>query len=298
MNTSQKIAFFGTEDFSAVSLKGLLQAGFDISVVITKPDSKKGRGQRLAPPEVKQVADSYGIPVLQPTELSTILPTLQAMQPLVGVLVSYGKIIPQSVIDVFTPGIINLHPSLLPKYRGPSPIESAIYNGDTTTGISVMQLSKAMDAGPVYHQVEMPLNGTETGPSLSDTLAELGTAELIRVLPSIINGTLQPTEQDHDSATYCSLLQKSGSSLSIMSMTAIQAERHVRAYLAYPRSRIEVSGHPVIITKAHVSQSRPDVGVRFSDDNYLAIDQLIAPSGKAMTTDAFMRGYSDSTSQN
>lgn len=291
MNTSQKILFFGTEDFSAASLRALIDAGFTVAAVVTKPDTPKGRGHKLHEPEVKQIADSHGIPVLQPSHISEIEPFVRSLQPVAGVLVSYGKIIPERIIDLFTPGIINVHPSLLPKYRGPSPIESAILNGDAVTGISIMRLTKAMDAGPVYAQTATPLKGSETGPSLSLQLAEFGADELVKHLGTILDGTLAPTEQDDGSATYCSLLSKSDSELKPDSMTAEQAERHVRAYLSYPRSRANINGTTVIVTKAHVQNTPSSVSIKCNNDQYLAIDELVAPSGKTMSAEAFERGY-------
>src|SRR3990167_4760044 len=141
MNTSKKILFFGTEDFSAITLRGMIEAGVMPTAVVTKPDTKRGRSQTFTSPAVKLLAKQYNIPVWQPLKLIEIKDDIIALGDVAGVLVSYGKIIPQSILDLFTPGIINLHPSLLPNYRGPSPIESAIMNGDHTTGASIMQLS-------------------------------------------------------------------------------------------------------------------------------------------------------------
>ena len=149
------IIFFGTEDFSAVSLQKLIDEGFEVAGIITKPDSKKGRGQKLQSPKVKKIGENFKIPVLQPQKMNEIIEFVQNFENPVGVLVSFGRIIPQEIIDLFTPAIVNVHPSLLPKYRGPSPIESAILNGDTKTGVSLMKLSKEMDAGDVYSQEEL-----------------------------------------------------------------------------------------------------------------------------------------------
>lgn len=290
-NISTPILFFGTEDFSAVALEGLLRADFAVKAVVTKPDSPKGRGQKLQSPLVKRIAEQHGIPVLQPTNLDDIIPLVTSLAPVAGVLVSYGRIVPTRIIGLFTPGIINLHPSLLPRYRGPSPIESAILNGDLTTGISIMQLSAKMDAGPVYHQVEAHLRGDERKPELYQKLAELGTSELIAALPRILDGSLQPLPQDDSVATYCSLLSKNDSRLDPLTMTAEQADRHVRAHLGFPRSRIELRGHDIIVTKAHTGDSKDGASVQFSDSRYLIIDELIAPSGKTMNGDEFLKGY-------
>ena len=290
--TSKPILFFGTEDFSAHALSGLIKAGYDIRAVITKPDSKKGRGQKVVAPIVKTLAQSHGICVLQPDKLTTIADDIRALQPIAGVLVSYGKIIPQSIIDLFTPGIINVHPSLLPKYRGPSPIESAIFNGDETTGVTIMQLSAKMDAGPVYSQVKVPLDGTETRIELYKKLADIGTDELLRVIPDIVTEKLKPTIQTEKQASYCQLLRKNDALLDPQTMTAPEAERHVRAYLGFPRSKAAISGQQLIVTKAQlVDQSKTPLDVTFYDGSVLSISEVIAPSGKTLCAEAYLRGY-------
>lgn len=294
--TSKTILFFGTDTFSAASLRELIARGFTIGAVITKPDSRKGRGRHLLKPIVKEIAETNNIPVWQPEttkELTALMEEfLISNEKPLGVLVSYGKIIPQTVIDAFEPGIVNVHPSLLPRYRGPSPIETAILNGDSKTGITIMQLSAAMDAGPIYTQLTVPLLDTETLPELEEQLAEFGARELASTLPSIIDGSLQPTPQDDDKATYCQLLSKDNSTLDTEALTAQQAERQVRAYLAFPKTKTTVAGHTIVITKAHVTNTHNSpLDLRCADGNYLTIDELIGPSGKAMTAASFMNGY-------
>lgn len=290
--TSKTIVFFGTDDFSAISLQALIKNGFSIGAVVTKPDNRKGRGRELLKPVVKQIAEANNIPVWQPVKVAEITENVQQLDDPIGVLVSYGKIIPQSVIDLFTPGIINVHPSLLPLYRGPSPIETAILNGDSKTGVTIMQLSAAMDAGPMYTQITVPLDGTETAPTLEDKLAELGAQQLCTVLPEIISGAIQPTPQNDEDATYCKLLKKEDSLLDAASITAGQAERRVRAYLAFPKTKVTIAGHQVVITKAHVSDSHETaLDLICADGRSLSIDELIGPSGKAMNAQAFVNGY-------
>lgn len=292
--TTNPIVFFGTEDFSLIALNKLIEAGFPIAAVVTKPDSKKGRGQKLVEPPVKVLAHSHNIPVLQPHKLSEITDHIIELQPVTGVLVSYGKIIPQSIIDLFTPGIINLHPSLLPRYRGPSPIESAIANGDQETGITIMQLSARMDAGPMYAFSPLELTGRETRPQLYETLGELGSQVLIATLPGIISGKLTPTPQDEDGATYCQLLSKEDAWIDPTSLTAAEVERRVRAHLGFPKSKLRVLGHDIIILHAHVSsKQKTPLDIECSDGAFVSIDELIAPSGKTMSADAFLRGYAE-----
>jgi methionyl-tRNA formyltransferase len=294
-NTSAKIIFFGTEEFSLAALTGLIEAGYNIAAVVTKPDSKKGRGQQLTPPSVKVLAIRHNIPVWQPIKLTDIADDIQTMGQVTGILVSYGKIIPQSIIDLFTPGIINVHPSLLPKYRGPSPIESAIMNGDKTTGVTIMQLSAQMDAGPIYSARQYPLVGSETQPHLYIALATFGVKLLLETLPSVLDRSLRPTLQDDSKAVYCQLLKKSDAHLDLNVMTASQAERAIRAHLDYPKSKLTLLKHECTILKAHVSPIQKNhLDIKCQDGMYLCIDELIAPSGRKMSVSAFIRGYTPS----
>ena len=313
---SKTIIFFGTDSFSASALQSLIEAKYDIAAVVTKPDSKSGRGQQLTAPLVKQIAQKNGIPVWQPTKLIDIIDDITVIKQttdVIGVLSSYGRIVPQAIIDLFSPGIINIHPSLLPLYRGPSPIETALINGDSQTGVSIMKLTAEMDAGPVYAQEIYTLDGTETAPQLYQTLAALGGRMLIETLPSIIEANLLPSPQSN-AAIFCYLLKKEDALLNTDEMTAVQAERQVRAYLAFPKTKLLItrSGkntnepedkiknetESIIITKAHLTvdqgESTPaekDFVVAFKDTSYLTIDELIAPSGKLMSGQSFKNGY-------
>jgi len=292
-NVSKTIIFFGTEDFSLTALHGLIDAGYNIAAVITKPDSKRGRGQILTAPGVKILAQKHHIPVWQPDKISDINDNIKHLGTnIAGVLVSFGKIIPQSTIDLFSPGIINVHPSLLPIYRGPSPIESAIKNGDSQTGVSIMQLSDQMDTGPVYGQAIHKLSGNETSPEIYDTLAGVGTKLLLDLLPSILDNSLQPSPQDESKAIYCNLLSKKDSWLNPESIPAPSAERLVRANLEFPKTKINISGHNIIITKSHVSsEQKSPLDILCLGGGYLSIDELIAPSGRNMSARDFINGY-------
>ena len=287
------IVFFGTEEHSLVALKGLVEAGYAVALVITKPDTAKGRGKKIIPPAVKVYAESQGIAVLQPTKLTDCIDAISAIDHRIGVLVSYGKIIPQQILDLFEPtGIINIHPSLLPRYRGPSPIESAIVNRDNKTGVTLMKLSAAMDAGPIYMQVPYALDNTETKPELYDTLFTLGTNLLTANLPKIISGDKTPVTQDESEASYCSLLTKANGELNLATITPGNAEARIRAYLGYPKTYLTIGEHRVIVTRAHgVMTKETPLDLECSNGAYLSIDELIAPSGKKMTAQEFLRGY-------
>lgn len=296
-----KIVFFGTEDFSAPSLRALLAANYDIVAVVTKSDTVRGRGHKIDSPIVAKIARDFNsqnptceIKIFQPAKLSEIENDLRELRPEVGVLVAYGKIIPQSVIDVFPHGIINVHPSLLPKYRGPSPMETAIANGDRETGITIMALAKEMDAGPIYYQEKIKLLSTETRPEIYAEFSRRGAELIIEKLSEIISGELQPIPQNDSEATYCQLLTRDDGILNPHIMTAAECDRRVRAYLGWPRTRLNFHGRNVIVTKTKVlgdfaGDNWPDV-VKCKNETALQIVELIAPSGRTMKTADYLRG--------
>lgn len=300
-NTSKTILFFGTEDFSAYTLEALIEAGFHIGAIITKPDTRRGRGKKLVTPRVKEIGLAHNIPVWQPTKLADIAADIATFDQPTGVLVSFGKIIPQSIIDLFTPGIINLHPSLLPLYRGPSPIESAILHGDNETGVSIMQLSAKMDAGPVYLQETTPLIGTETAPELYESLGKRGAELLIAALPQILDNTLPAVPQDDTRATYCQLIQKHDGTID-WHKSADQIAREVRAYTPWPGSRATLGGVDLQVVDCtsndtapgaqpgahHISHDRLFVAAGKGEVEIIALK----PAGKKeMPARAFLAGY-------
>lgn len=290
---SASIVFFGTDDFSLIPLRDMIGAGFNIVAVVTKPDTKSGRGQKIGQPAVKRLAIKKRIPVLQPKDLSEIADLLSNMGQAAGVVVSYGKIIPIEIINIFELGMINVHPSILPHYRGPSPIESAILNGDKHTGVTIMKLTAKMDAGPIYAQEEIKLSGKETKPELRDTLSKVGSDLLIRLLPQIMDGHIKPSPQDDTKASYSKLLTKIDGNINPKTTTATQAERMVRAYLGFPKTRTNLFDRDVIITKAHIEKtSNSPADIVFYDGSVLSIDELIAPSGRKINGREFFNGYS------
>lgn len=303
-NTSQvvtssktRIIFFGNERLASgiastdtPILRGLIEHGYDIAAIVSHHADGNSRNNRKL--EVAKIAEKHNIPLLLPDRPSSIKDELIAFGAEIAVLVAYGRIIPQSIIDIFPKGIVNIHPSLLPRYRGPTPIESPILNGDAKTGVSIMQLSSGMDSGPVYAQQQISLTGKETKFELYDQLAAASTTLFFETFPNILDNSLQPTPQDESQVTYCQLLQKSDGVLDPEHMDATQAERKVRAFLGFPKTKLAVLDQQIIITKAHVSsQQKTPLDILFQDGAYLSVDELIAPSGKTMTASAFLNGY-------
>ena len=292
-----RVIFFGNErlvsglpETKTPILSGLIENGYNVVAVVSHQGETTSRKAQTL--KVAEVAAANNIPVFLPHKPSDIMNELTELHADIAILAAYGKIIPQAVIDLFPLGIINIHPSLLPKYRGSTPIETPIANGDTETGVSIMQLVAQMDAGPVYAQVRTPLDGTETKLSLYERLSDIGSELFFENLPKIIDGSLVATPQDESAATYCQLFTKDDAILNPEKLTAEQAERRVRAFLAYPKTKATIAGHSVVITKAHISSdgSTP-LDIQCSDGKFLSVDELIGPSGRLMPAKAFLNGY-------
>jgi methionyl-tRNA formyltransferase len=291
MNRSERLVFFGTDEFSAAILKRLLASGWPVVGVVTQPDKPAGRGQKPAEPAVKQAVKAHGIKLFQPEKVAKIIFEIAALEPSHGVLAAYGQIVPQSLIDIFPGGIINVHPSLLPKYRGASPIEAAILAGDHTSGISLMALNAFMDEGPVYAQKEVILTGEETQSELYSRMAEIGGTFLVERLPAIADGSLPPEPQVDSKATYANLVKKQDGQIN-WDKSALFYERQIRAYATWPKSRAKINTKEVIVTKARVAKNESDGQlVMKCQPGYLEILELVGPSGKTMSGADFLRGY-------
>jgi len=216
-----RIIFFGTPEFAKIVLEKLIpahnlpnkagkQADFEIVAVVTAPDKPVGRKQVLTPPLIKVLAQENNIPVLQPNKLNNeFISKLKELDPDLHVVASYGKIIPQAVLDIPKHGNINVHPSLLPKYRGASPIQSVLLNGDKETGVTIMLMDEKMDHGEIVSSIQCPVSKNEKFKELHDRLANLGADLLVKTIPDYLSGKIKPQEQDHDKATFCKMIKKS-----------------------------------------------------------------------------------------
>jgi methionyl-tRNA formyltransferase len=297
MSKSKKLVFFGNERLATgitstnvLTLKALLNNGYEVLAVIANFNEGRSRNSRKL--EIAEVAKQHSIPVLIPTHLHDIKDDIKAMNADFGVLVAYGKIIPKEIIDVFPHGIINIHPSLLPQYRGPTPIEQAVIDGVGKTGTSIMRLVAAMDAGPVYTQEKITLSGNESKLELANKLLGLGSRLLVDNLPSILSGALSPTPQDDSKATYTHLLNKDDGNVDWQKPAEL-IEHEVRAFTGFPKSKAKILDRDVIITKSRVAKNKDDGDLVIEcQPGWLEVREIIAPSGRSVTGAEFIRGYS------
>ncbi len=303
---SKTILFFGNERLATgvttqtPILKQLVLNGYDVkAMVITPRQNHSSRKPRQL--EAVEFASGHGIQIIEAAKLRDQLKALETYNAEVAVLAAFGKIVPQEVIDIFPRGIINIHPSLLPKHRGSMPIEGPILTGEKETGVSLMKLVKEMDAGPVYDQVKIPLNGSESKQELSDRLGELGAIRLIELLPGILDGWVLPKPQSTDGISYDSRITAEMSAMDFRK-TAALLEREIRAFLGWPRSRTIIGQKPVIVTSAHALAETTDLlPGKFSNINgelavgtaqgLLVIDKLIPVNSKEMSGKDFLRGH-------
>lgn len=285
------IIFYGTSEFAVPSLEALVNDGrFSVLAVVTQPDRPVGRHAIREKPPVKIAAEDLGIPVLQFEQVKSdeAFEKLKALKADVAVVASFGQIIPQRVLDLYKYGMVNVHSSLLPKYRGASPITAAIANGDNETGVTIMLIDAKMDHGPILAMQSMPISSTETTTSLTPKLASMGASLLVQTLPEYIEGTLVPVEQEHEKATFVKLLKREDGLLDPSTKTAAELERLVRAYQPWPGTFIIKNGKRYKILEAHVGTGEPSLLCK--DGAFLVIDR-IQPEGKPpLEGAAFLRG--------
>lgn len=233
--SNSKIIFFGTPNVSAEVLRALHSAGYEIASVVTNPDQPVGRKHTITPPPVKVAALELGLPVFQPQKLdSDFTEKLTANgQGLMAIVVAYGKIIPQTLIDAFPHGLLNIHYSLLPKYRGASPVEHAILNGDEVTGVSIQKLVFKLDAGPVIASREVSIDNEVTTPELKERLTNVGIELLLETLPKYIDGSITPIEQNETLATHCGKILKADGEIKL-SDSEMEKWLKYRAYFGWP----------------------------------------------------------------
>ncbi|MBU2082391.1 methionyl-tRNA formyltransferase [Patescibacteria group bacterium] len=268
-----KVIFMGTPEFSVVVLEALINSDNEIIAVITNPDAPVGRKQILTSSPVKITAGKNKIPVIQLNEMRNFDVDL-------AIVAAYGKIIPKNILGIPHYGTINVHPSLLPKYRGASPIQNAILNGDKKTGITIMKLDEEMDHGNIISNLKIQISNLDTYESLSQKLAKIGAELLIKTIPDYISGKIKPIEQKHTEATYTKIIKKEDGKID-WSKNAAEIERMVRAFYPWPTAWTTWNGKILKILEAEVLNGK------------LVIKKLQLEGGKILSIKEFINGHKD-----
>ena len=304
-----RIVFMGTPEFALPSLRRLAHSGHDVAAVYTQPDRPAGRGRNVAKTPVKRAAEELGLPVLSPRafKAEAAVEELRSFAPQAIVVVAYGRLLPASVLGAAPKGVLNLHPSLLPKYRGPSPIAAAILAGDGVTGATVMLLDEGMDSGPLLAQAEEPIGDDDDAVTLSERLAERGALLVADTLDRWLRGAIEARPQDDAQATYCRLVKKEDGEID-WEAGAIEIWRRLRAYTPWPGvftswrgQRLAItaakpaalaSGEPGLVSVQADDEGQPRLNVSAGRD---ALEILsVKPEGKAeMPAGAFLAGRPD-----
>jgi len=300
-----KIIFAGTPDFAVPGFRALLNdENFKILAVITQTDKPVGRHQILTPPPIKTEAQKNNIPVWQPNKIADIKKEIKKANPNIAVLIAYGQIIPQEILDIPSFGWINVHGSLLPKYRGAACLQAPILSGDKKTGITIMKIEKGLDTGPILKQTEVKIKLEETVETLHDKLSALGAEILTSTIKDYINGKIKPKPQDKEKASYAPTLKKEDGKIN-WQKKAEKIERMVRALNPWPGTWTKIKNEKLKIKNMEsgilpINKYKP--GQIFLHNNKLAVqcgqDALIIKKlqleGKKETTaEDFLRGYKD-----
>ena len=306
--TSLRIIFAGTPDFAASALSALIKSEHEVIAVYTQPDRPAGRGRKLRASPVKEVALENNIPVLQPenlkeTETQEILKSFQAD---VMVVAAYGLILPQTVLDIPRLGCLNIHASLLPRWRGAAPIQRAIAAGDTESGITIMQMNAGLDTGDILQLSACPITAQDTGGSLHDRLAEIGAQSILQTLDDLSLGNITPAPQDDSLATYAHKLDKKEAIINWQN-SASEIERLIRAFNPWPVAFTYLNGKTIRIWQAQALALNLETEANIKAGTVIACDKKgidiscgegmlrllnLQPSGsKAMDVASFMNGH-------
>ena len=299
-----RIVFAGTPAFARVALEGLLAAGHEVCLVLTQPDRPSGRGMQLRPSEVKALALQRGLPVMQPASLKdeAVQRQLAAQAAVTMVVAAYGLILPSAVLDLFPLGCINIHASLLPRWRGAAPIQRAILAGDAQTGISIMRMEAGLDTGPVFLEERIAIGAQDTAGTLHDRLAGLGAELVVRALDRLERGGLDPRPQPADGVTYAAKITKEEAVLD-WHASAQTLERKVRAFDPVPVAYFRHGGESLRVWRACAlpGPSGPPGLVAHADDagivvhcgsGALRLEELQRPGGRRLPAREFLRGLS------
>ncbi len=302
MSTPLRIIFAGTPEFSVAPLNALLGSGHRVVAVYTQPDRPAGRGRKLSASPVKELALGYNIPIHQPKSLKSTQEQAQlvALQADLMVVVAYGLLLPQAVLDAPRLGCVNIHASLLPRWRGAAPIQRAILAGDSKTGITIMRMDAGLDTGPMLHTLSCPIEPADTGGSLHDRLAPLGAEALMQALPAIADGRVPGQAQDDSLASYARKLSKEEATMD-WTRPAAELERQVRAFNPWPVAQTLYAGQVMRIWSARVmagdgpsgtvlAAGRNGIDVACADA-LLRIERLQMPGKRAMDVADFLNAH-------
>ena len=302
-----KIVYMGTPDFAVPPLEALVRSEYEVAAVVTQPDKPKGRGKTLMPTPVKEEAMKHDIPVYQPLKVRDpeFVEILENIAPDIIVVAAFGQIIPKKILDMPKYGCINIHASLLPKYRGAAPIQQAVIDGEKESGVTIMRMGTGLDTGDMISKVVVPLDKEETGGSLFDKLAQAGASLLIETLPSIEDGTASYEVQPEESPTpYAAMINKK-MGLMDFSKSAAELERLVRGLNPWPSAYTFLNGKTLKVWKSTVEKAanggktvpgtiiavdKTGIHVVCGED-VLVLCEVQLEGKKRMETDAFLRGY-------
>ena len=303
-----RVVFMGTPDFAVAALEQLVNNKYEVAAVYTQPDSVAGRGRSQVSPPVKRIALANGLPVMQPVKLGAaeVIAEIAGLRPDVIVVAAYAQKLPKAVLDIPVFGCVNIHPSLLPKHRGVSPVTAAILSGDSFTGVSVMLMDQGWDTGPVLSRAQVPISARDTTGSLMDKLSLIGAQLLLDVLPQLAGGKLDPKPQDEEGATYSGILRKEDGEID-WRLAAADIWRRVRAYQPWPGCYTSWRGRQLKILEAvplgeqvadeagHVvALDRKDMAFGVSTrDGILGVLKVQLEGKRAMPAAEFLRGQRD-----
>ena len=298
-----KIIFMGTPDFAVGTLRSLAEAGHEITLVVSQPDKPKGRGHAMVPTPVKVVAEELGIPVFQPVKIREAKDVLEKTEADVCVVAAFGQIIPASILHMKKYGCINVHASLLPKYRGAAPIQWAVIDGEKESGVTIMQMDEGLDTGDMLAKAIVPLDGKETGGSLFDKLSEAGGRLCVETLAKLEKGEITPEKQGESPTAYASMLDKKMGNID-WNKSAVVIERLVRGLNPWPSAYTHLDGKTLKIWACDVlpkSASKGESGeilevtkdaIHVQTGDGILVLREIQLAGKArMDAGAFLRGY-------
>jgi methionyl-tRNA formyltransferase len=297
-----RLVFAGTPEFAARALAALIDAGHELRLVLTQPDRRSGRGMQVSESAVKRLASLRGLQVFQPAKLgdSSSLAQIATARPDALVVAAYGLILPQSVLDLAPHGAINIHASLLPRWRGAAPIQRALLAGDRRTGITIMQMDAGLDTGPILAQRALEIAPDEDAGSLHDRLAALGAEMIVAELAAILSGRAQARAQPHEGVTYAHKLGKSETMLD-WARPAVELERAVRAFRPSPGAQTRVRGETIKIWRAALVQCRgrpgevvgagPNDVVVACGEGGLAIKEIQRAGARRLSVAEVLRGW-------